>query len=139
GAARVAEGLPQHEVRTGEGAVHVALGLTPPEEHVAGHLIVEKGSTGGDGEVWIDEDGQRLVVDVDQVAGICRLRRALRAHGGDRLSHEAGALGSERRPRRRPEPAAPETWPERLDGRYQIAPPEGGGPAGRPPGARELG
>ena len=53
-------------------------------------LGVERGFRIGDG-------GQRLVIDLDQLAGVLGLRARARDHGADRLALPAGALDGDRR------------------------------------------
>ena len=137
-AAAVAERLTEHEVRAGEGSVHVSVGMVAVKEQVAGNILVEERSIRRDGGVHAREGGQGLVVDVDELTGIGGLGRALRAQGGHGLSHEADALGGEGGPHRRPEALALEARRERGDPRRHVLPRQRGDHSGRASRALDI-
>jgi hypothetical protein len=88
-------GLPQHPRRLREGGVDVAGGLHDVGRHVVVDAIVDRDrQLLGDGEVA--RSGQRLVVDLDELAGVFGEIAALGDDHGDQLADVADLLDRQR-------------------------------------------
>ncbi len=80
----------------GERSRRVAHTLTPFGDDVVPHLVVQDWRVRREGGVHVDEGGQRLVLDANQVDGVVGTIRVVGDDRGDRLTDEADAVGRER-------------------------------------------
>ena len=64
-------------------------------------LLPDFGSAGFRGLLQIDQGGQRLIVDVDQLGGIAGLRLGFGDDEGDAVADATDAVGQQNRPRGR--------------------------------------
>ena len=62
---------------------------------IVGQFIPDRDGAGAGGLAAVGDEGQDLVVDLQGLGGVLRLRLRLRHHHGDGLAHMAGAVGGQ--------------------------------------------
>ena len=97
GQPRVLDPHPHHAVRAGERVLRV-VGVPLAADDVARNRVELQRRSGGQRLLHVDDDRQRVVVDVDQLDRVDGLGARLGDDHRDRLADEPDPVGRERRP-----------------------------------------
>jgi len=80
----------------GEDGVDVGAGVAPAKANVVAPLLVDGGSVGLQGCLGVDDDGQGIVIDEDEVGGVGGNVTILGNDDGDGIAHVADTAAGQR-------------------------------------------
>ena len=94
----VGDPLPQHVGGGGDDALHIGVSAGHGKEHIGAPLRIQQWRPCLHRRQRVDDDPERLVLDVDQLAGVLGHRPVDGHDGGDRIAHEPHPLTAEHPP-----------------------------------------